>query len=68
MAEDKVDLVSLRSADLHLRFKVIKEGFVVYEAKPGLRARLESSTLIEYLDARGMYEVYLRRLLKQRRS
>ena len=68
MAEDKVDLVSLRSADLHLRFRVIKEGLAVYEAKPGLRAGFEASTLVEYLDARGMYEVYLRRLLRQRRS
>jgi len=64
--EEKIDLIELEEADLHLKFRVIREGKVLYEAEPGLRARFEAHVLIEYLDARGMYEIYLSRLLKKR--
>ncbi|RLF13686.1 MAG: hypothetical protein DRJ97_07615 [Thermoprotei archaeon] len=66
VAEDKVDLVTLNDADLHLKFKVIKEGRLLYESKPKLKAKFESQVLIEYLDARGMYEIYLNKLLKNK--
>ncbi|MEM2370710.1 MAG: HepT-like ribonuclease domain-containing protein [Candidatus Bathyarchaeia archaeon] len=66
VSEDKIDLIRLSKADLHLKFRIIKEGKVLYESKPGIRAKFEAQTLIEYLDARGMYEVYLNRLLKKR--
>jgi len=67
VAEDKVDLTSLNKADVHLRFRVIKEGRAIFEARPGVRARFEADVLIEYLDARGLYEIYLNRLLQKAR-
>ncbi|MEM3591158.1 MAG: nucleotidyltransferase domain-containing protein [Candidatus Bathyarchaeia archaeon] len=66
VSEDKIDLIELEAADLHLKFRVIKEGKVLYETEPGVRAKFEAQVLIEYLDARGMYELYLSRLLKKR--
>lgn len=66
VSEDRIDLVELEGADLHLKFRVIREGKVLYEAETGVRARFEAKVLIEYLDARGIYEVYLNRLLKRR--
>ena len=38
---------------------------VLYEAELGVRAKFEAQFLIECLDAKGMYEVFLNRLLKK---
>lgn len=63
--EDKIDITLLNKADLHLKFRIVKEGIAIYQAKPELKTKFEAETLIEYLDARGIYEIYLKRILKR---
>lgn len=65
VSEDKIDLIELEKADLHLKFRVIRDGKLLYETDSRLRAKFEAQILTEYLDARGMYEIYLNRLIKK---
>jgi uncharacterized protein len=55
---DSVDLISLRYADLFLKFAVVKDGILIKDSVDSARTEFESLTLREYFDFQYYSDFY----------
>ncbi len=53
-----LDLISLKHADLALKYNVIREGILIYESDPVERIAFERRTTTEYLDMLPVWREY----------
>jgi len=58
---DMVNVVALDRADVELAFRVLKEGELAYSRDENFRRVWERSTLLNVLDSRDIYEIYVSR-------
>jgi len=58
---DMVNVVALDRADVELAFRVLKEGELAYSRDENIRRVWERSTLLNVLDSRDIYEIYVSR-------
>lgn len=66
--QNKVDVIILNDAPPPLRFNVIKEGIIIFDANPKVRYMFESKTMIEYIDTKPLRDEYTSYLFKNIRE
>jgi uncharacterized protein len=59
-----VDVVSMANAALFLQFKVVQEGIILIDKKPGERADFESLVRREYFDFQYYSDYYNQRMIE----
>lgn len=57
---EKVDVVALDRADNELKYRVLREGKLVYASDEKIKKNWERSTLIKALESRDIYEIYMK--------
>jgi predicted nucleotidyltransferase len=54
----RVDIVFLQTSPIALQFSAIREGKILFEGNPGLRADYESLVIQQYLDFRPVLDFF----------
>jgi len=61
---DKVDVVALDRSDRELVYRVLREGKLLYASSEEFRRAWERNSLIEALESRDIYNIYMKRVKK----
>jgi len=54
LGTDRVDVISLRTSAVPLRYRVVREGILVFCRDPAARERFTAETVLQYLDFRPL--------------